>query len=180
MIKKFAVAAALLTTALAAPASAADIKLGVLSCDIDGGTGYVITSNKGLDCTFKSSRGGGREHYTGMISKLGVDLGKTHQGSLQWAVLAVSRNYDEGQLAGNYFGVNAEASVVTGGGANLLTGGFRRLLHPAAAQRAGTDRPERGRCRDLDRAHFLAEIATQDGWPEPGRPHRLKRSRRLT
>ena len=122
MIKKFAVAAALLTTAIAAPASAADIKLGVLSCDIDGGTGYVITSNKGLDCTFKSSRGGGREHYTGMISKLGVDLGKTH--------------YDGGQLAGNYFGVNAEASVVTGGGANLLTGGFRDsfTLQPLSVQ----------------------------------------------
>ena len=136
MIKKFAVAAALLTTAIAAPASAADIKLGVLSCDIDGGTGYVITSNKGLDCTFKSSRGGGREHYTGMISKLGVDLGKTHQGSLQWAVLAVSRDYDGGQLAGNYFGVNAEASVVTGGGANLLTGGFRDsfTLQPLSVQ----------------------------------------------
>ncbi len=136
MIKKFAVAAALLTTALAAPASAADIKLGVLTCDIDGGVGYVITSNKGIDCTFKRSRGGGREHYTGMISKLGVDVGKTHNGTLAWAVLAVSRNYDDGQLAGKYFGVNAEASVVTGGGANLLVGGFRDSfsLQPLSVQ----------------------------------------------
>lgn len=136
MIKKFAIAAALLTTAIAAPAGAAQIKLGVLSCDIDGGTGYVITSNKGLDCTFKPARGGGREHYTGMISKLGVDLGMTHQGTLQWAVLAVSRDYEDGQLAGNYFGVNAEASVVTGGGANLLAGGFRDsfTLQPLSVQ----------------------------------------------
>ena len=71
-----------------------------------------------------------------MISKLGVDLGKTHNGTLAWAVLAVSRNYDDGQLAGNYFGVNAEASVVTGGGANLLVGGFRDsfTLQPLSVQ----------------------------------------------
>jgi len=136
MIKKFAVAAALATTVLAAPASAAEVKLGVLTCDIEGGTGYVITSNKGLTCSFKPSRGGGREHYTGIVSKLGVDLGVTHQGSLAWAVLAVSRNYDDGQLAGNYYGVNAEASVVTGGGANLLVGGFRNAftLQPLSVQ----------------------------------------------
>ncbi len=136
MIKKFAVAAVLLTTVMAAPASASGVKLGVLSCEIEGGTGYVIASNKGLDCTFKSSRGGARERYTGVVSKLGVDLGVTHQGSLQWAVLAVSRSYEDGQLAGSYFGVNAEASIVTGGGANLLAGGFRNgfTLQPLSVQ----------------------------------------------
>lgn len=61
-------AAAALTAFLAVPASAGQAKLGLLSCDIDGGTGYVITSHKGLSCTFKPSRGGGREHYTGIIS----------------------------------------------------------------------------------------------------------------
>ena len=136
MMKKFACAAALLTTLIAVPASAGQVKLGILSCDIDGGTGYVIASNKGLSCTFKPSRGGGREHYTGIISKLGVDLGVTHQGTLEWAVLALGRDYDDGQLAGTYVGVNAEASVVTGGGANLLVGGFERsfTLQPLSVQ----------------------------------------------
>lgn len=136
MMRKFACAAALLTTFIAVPASAGQVKLGILSCDIDGGTGYVITSHKGLSCTFKPSRGGGREHYTGIISKLGIDLGVTHQGTLQWAVLALGRNYDDGQLAGTYIGVNAEASVVTGGGANLLVGGFERsfTLQPLSVQ----------------------------------------------
>ena len=138
MMRKFAcaAAAALLIPILAAPANAGNFKLGILSCDIDGGAGYVIASNKGLSCTFKPSRGGGREHYTGIISKLGVDLGVTHQGTLEWAVLALSSDYDDGRLAGTYLGVNAEASVVTGGGANLLVGGFRRsfTLQPLSVQ----------------------------------------------
>ena len=31
-----------------------DVKLGLLTCDIDGGTGTIIASHKGLSCTFKS------------------------------------------------------------------------------------------------------------------------------
>jgi hypothetical protein len=135
MIKKILCATALLTMSLAAPASA-DVKLGILDCSIDGGLGYVIASHKGLSCTYKPSKGGSAETYTGMISKLGVDVGVTHQGSLQWAVLAVGPRYDIGQLAGKYFGVNAEASIVTGGGANVLVGGFRNSfsLQPLSVQ----------------------------------------------
>ena len=138
MIRKFAsaLAASLAAAFLAAPASAGDVKLGALTCEIEGGTGVIIASHKGLDCTFKSSRGGYRERYTGIISKIGVDLGVTHQGSLVWAVLAVSRHYEGGQLAGDYLGATAEASVVAGGGANLLVGGFQRSfsLQPLSVQ----------------------------------------------
>jgi hypothetical protein len=138
MIRKFAslLAASLAAAFLAAPASAGDVKLGVLTCEIEGGTGVIIASHKGLDCTFKSSRGGHRERYTGIISKIGVDLGVTHQGSLVWAVLAVGRHYEDGQLAGDYLGATAEASVVAGGGANLLVGGFQRSfsLQPLSVQ----------------------------------------------
>jgi hypothetical protein len=138
MIRKFAcvLAASLAAAFLAVPADAGATKLGLLTCDIDGGIGVVIASHKGLDCIFKPSRGGHKERYTGIISKIGVDLGVTHQGSLQWAVLAVGRDYEDGQLAGDYLGVNAEASVVTGGGANLLVGGFKRSfsLQPLSVQ----------------------------------------------
>jgi len=138
MIKKFAaVAAALLATALAAsPVSAGTLRLGLLTCEIDGGMGLIIASHKGLTCTFKPSKGGHRERYTGIVSKIGIDLGVTDQGSLQWAVLAASRDYEDGQLAGDYLGVNAEASIVTGGGANLLVGGFQRsfTLQPLSVQ----------------------------------------------
>jgi hypothetical protein len=138
MIKRFAAALAisLVSAFLAAPAGAGNVKLGLLTCEIDGGAGLIIASHKGLSCTYKPSKGGGKERYTGIISKLGVDLGVTHQGALEWAVLAVSRDYEDGQLAGDYFGVNAEASIVTGGGANLLVGGFHRsfALQPLSVQ----------------------------------------------
>lgn len=137
MIKKLTLAATFAVLGLATAADATGrFELGVLDCSIDGGTSYVVTSNKGVSCTFKPSNGGPSEIYTGVISKLGVDLGSTHQGQLVWSVLAASRDYDSGNLAGNYYGVNAEASVVTGGGANLLLGGFQRsyALQPLSVQ----------------------------------------------
>ncbi|TJW10101.1 MAG: DUF992 domain-containing protein [Mesorhizobium sp.] len=136
MIRKFACAAALATTVFAAPASAGRLELGVLDCTIDGGTGYVVTSNKGVSCVYRPHHGGPSEIYTGVISKLGLDVGKTHQGQLAWAVLAATRNHDSGDLAGSYYGVNAEASVVTGGGANLLVGGLDSAfsLQPLSVQ----------------------------------------------
>jgi hypothetical protein len=136
MIKKLGCAAALATTLLAVPASAGKLQLGTLDCTIDGGVGYVVTSNKGVDCTFRPYHHGPSEKYTGMISKLGVDVGQTHQGQLVWAVLAATRSHDEGDLAGHYYGVNAEASVVTGGGTNLLVGGLDGafVLEPLSVQ----------------------------------------------
>ena len=136
MIKKIICAAALATTAFVAPASAGKLQLGTLDCTIDGGVGYVITSNKGVDCTFRPYHHGPSEKYTGMISKLGVDLGQTHQGQLVWAVLAATRDRDAGDLAGSYYGVNAEASVITGGGANVLVGGLDSafVLQPLSVQ----------------------------------------------
>ena len=135
MLKKLALAAGLATIAFAIPAQAR-VQLGVLRCSIDGGQGYVVTSNKGLDCTYRSSRDGSREHYTGVVTKLGVDLGQTNQGELVWAVFAPSRDYADGALAGTYYGVNAEASIITGGGLNVLVGGFRNgiNLQPLSAQ----------------------------------------------
>ena len=129
-------AAALAATVLASPVNAGTLRLGTLDCTIDGGVGYVITSNKGVSCTFRPYHHGPSEQYTGMISKLGVDVGQTHQGQLAWAVLAATRSHDQGDLAGRYYGVNAEASVVTGGGANLLVGGLDSafMLEPLSVQ----------------------------------------------
>jgi hypothetical protein len=128
-MKRFLATAAvlLLPSMVVAPADAG-LALGILTCSIDGGAGYVIGSNKTVHCTFIPSQGGAAERYTGIISKLGVDVGYTHQGALQWSVLAAGYDYDVGALAGRYYGVNAEASIATGGGANVLVGGFRRAF----------------------------------------------------
>lgn len=135
MLKKLALSACLAALVLAIPAQAR-VQLGVLRCTIDGGQGYLITSNKALDCTYRSSRDGSRERYTGVVSKLGIDLGQTNQGELVWAVFAPSRDFADGALAGSYYGVNAEASIVTGGGLNVLVGGFENSinLQPLSAQ----------------------------------------------
>lgn len=136
MLKKLALAAGLAALASAVVPAQAKVQLGVLRCSIDGGKGYLVTSNKGLDCTYRSSHDGTREHYTGVVTKLGIDLGETNQGELVWAVFAPARDYADGALAGTYYGVNAEASVVTGGGLNLLVGGFHNSinLEPLSAQ----------------------------------------------
>ncbi|MER9295581.1 DUF992 domain-containing protein [Mesorhizobium sp. M0621] len=137
MIKKLACAAVLAMTAFAvAPASAGKLQLGTLDCTIDGGTAYIVASNKGVSCVFRPHHQGPSEVYTGVISKIGLDVGKTHQGQLVWAVLAATRDRDAGDLAGSYYGVNAEASVVTGGGANLLVGGLDSafMLEPLSVQ----------------------------------------------
>ena len=140
-MKKFAFAAVSAATFLGlagftAQAEAGQVKLGVLRCSVEGGVGYVITSNKGLDCTFRSSRDGSRERYTGVVTKLGLDIGETSQGEMVWAVFAPSYDHEDGALQGTYYGVNAEASVVTGGGLNLLVGGWHRSinLEPLSAQ----------------------------------------------
>ncbi|MCX5515688.1 DUF992 domain-containing protein [Kaistia algarum] len=128
------VAALAFATAFAGSAHAADadvkyeddlrggVKVGMLTCDIDGGLGYVIGSAKEINCTFKSTRGR-VEHYTGNIKKLGVDIGVTKRGTLIWAVFAPVAGYHSGALSGLYLGATAEATVVAGLGANVLVGG---------------------------------------------------------
>ncbi|MCO6049756.1 DUF992 domain-containing protein [Mesorhizobium sp. RP14(2022)] len=132
-MKKTLSALAILGASLfaATPAThAAGLELGILDCAVDGGLGYVVGSHKGLTCTFRPyDKAYGPEIYTGRIGKLGIDLGITHQSSISWAVLAAhGGEYGPGSLVGNYLGASADASIVTGGGANLLVGGFKRSL----------------------------------------------------
>jgi hypothetical protein len=45
--------------------------------DISGGIGFIIGSQKALKCSFVPSPAGPPEFYSGVINKLGVDLGGT-------------------------------------------------------------------------------------------------------
>jgi len=130
-----ALTAAALTLA-AAPASAqAPVKIGTLDCDISGGVGMIIASQKWVRCMFSPDGRGTREVYEGSISKLGVDLGATQGGRMVWAVYAptTSRSF---ALAGSYGGATAEATVGAGLGANVLVGGSDRTvsLQPVSFQ----------------------------------------------
>jgi hypothetical protein len=125
--------------ALVAMASAAEansgVKIGVLSCDIGGGIGYIIGSSKPVDCVFEPAGGGRAEHYSGSIGKLGIDIGVTDQTVMAWAVFAPGKT-NKGALKGSYTGASAEATVLVGLGANVLVGGFDKgiNLQPLSVQ----------------------------------------------
>jgi hypothetical protein len=131
-----ALASVVLATA-AVPASAADrVQVGRLSCDIAGGVGYIIGSEKDVSCTFRPKEGK-RQHYDGVIRKLGIDIGVTGETHLEWLVFsAKAGSVGRGSLAGTYVGGSGEASLGVGGGANWLIGGSRKgfALQPWSVQ----------------------------------------------
>ncbi len=100
------------------------VRIGYLDCTIGGGVGYVIGSAKEADCVFTSAIGSEPlDQYTGVVRKMGVDLGFTTRSRLIWAVFAPTAGYHRGSLAGLYQGATAEATVGAGIGANVLVGG---------------------------------------------------------
>ena len=99
-------------------------RVGTLDCNVSGGTGFVITSQRALSCVFRSNRGR-REYYYGTVRRFGLDLGTTGPGKLGWLVFAATRP-GPGALAGDYIGGTAAVSVGAGVGANALVGGFNR------------------------------------------------------
>jgi len=130
MSKKFAIAlgAVLLAAGASfAPAQAAGVKVGVLTCNVDSGWGYILGSSKEVRCNYVPNRGLG-EHYVGSISKVGVDVGYTKGGVLIWDVIAPSSDMKPGALQGGYGGVSASATVGVGAGANVLLGGFDKSI----------------------------------------------------
>ena len=71
---------------------------------------------------------GAFEHYTGHISKFGVDIGYTQAGIMVWAVFAPASAPTSGALDGDYAGATASATVGVGVGANALAGGFQNSV----------------------------------------------------
>ena len=126
-----ALAGALTTT----PAQAQNVQAGSLVCDVSGGVGMIIASQREMACTFTNSRGE-LEVYVGQIRRFGLDIGATAGGQMVWAVFAPSGQFSRGALAGTYSGASAEATVVAGLGANVLLGGSNRsiALQPLSVQ----------------------------------------------
>jgi hypothetical protein len=132
------VAAALLAIAMNPGTAAAQSRaqIGTLDCDISGGIGMIIASNKEVTCIFTPSAGGRPEAYVGSISKFGLDVGATAGGRMVWAVHAAFEGPRVGALSGTYAGASAEATVGAGLGANVLVGGSNRsvALQPVSVQ----------------------------------------------
>ena len=125
---------ALVTMASAAEAKSG-VKIGVLSCEVAGGVGFIIGSSKGVDCVYRPASGARAEKYSGSIGKLGIDIGVTEKTVLAWAVFAPGK-VNKGALKGSYTGASAEATVAVGLGANVLIGGFKKgiNLQPISVQ----------------------------------------------
>ncbi len=108
---------------------------GTLNCDVSAGFGFIIGSQRQVNCLFTPSYPAPPEQYIGTITKVGLDIGVTAAGTLVWNVLQ-STTRRRGVLAGSYAGASAEVTAGVGLGANLLVGGNERsvALQPLSVQ----------------------------------------------
>ena len=131
----FGIAIAALMTPLASADALPPVRAGILQCQGGQNVGFVVGSVTSLECVFKSE-GRRPEPYIATVRRYGLDLGITGQTQLAWAVNAPNNRVDRGDLAGNYGGVGANASVGIGGGGNFLVGGSANsyVLQPISVQ----------------------------------------------
>ena len=105
------VGAALLGLAVCVPAQAQRPvweQSGTLNCDVSAGIGFVVGSQRQVNCLFTPSYPAPPEQYVGTITKVGLDVGFTGGGQLTWSVLQ-STTRGRGVLAGSYAGASADA-----------------------------------------------------------------------
>jgi hypothetical protein len=128
-------ASALMVTTASSQYRGERVQAGQLTCDISGGIGFIIGSQRTLNCSFTPALPGPIEFYAGSLTKVGVDIGITTGGVMVWGVYAPTSR-PAGALAGSYGGATAEATVVAGLGANVLVGGNNRTvaLQPLSLQ----------------------------------------------
>jgi hypothetical protein len=139
MLKQSTIAATVFAAAAWASPAGADnyMALGRLVCGSEGGTGFILTSEKNLTCTYTPAGGGPVAIYAGKIEKFGLDIGQTGKSILVWQVLAKTGTpLSEYALAGEYFGVGADASFAAGAGAKVIAGGTNKafMLQPINVQ----------------------------------------------
>jgi hypothetical protein len=116
------IAIASLVVPIASANALPPVRAGVLQCQGGQNVGFVVGSVTSLECVFQSE-GRRPEPYIATVRRYGVDLGFTDQTRFSWAVNAPSASIGRGDLAGNYGGVGANASVGVGFGGNFLVGG---------------------------------------------------------
>jgi hypothetical protein len=130
-----AIASLVASVASASALPQAPYRAGILQCQGGQNVGFVVGSTTSLECVFQSE-GRRPEPYVATVHRFGLDLGITDQTRLSWAVNAPTGRVGPGNLAGNYGGVGANASVGVGGGGNFLVGGPQNsyALQPISVQ----------------------------------------------
>jgi hypothetical protein len=134
-LSTLSLAIATLGASIASAHALPPVRAGILQCQGGQNVGFVVGSVTSLECVFQSE-GRRPEPYIATVRRYGVDLGFTDQTRFAWAVNAPDRRVGRGDLAGNYGGVGANASVGVGGGGNFLVGGPQNAyaLQPISVQ----------------------------------------------
>ena len=127
-------AAALVAIVTPADAQPRRVQVGTLACSLSSSIGLVVGSQRNVNCDFTGS-GVPVEHYTGTMTRIGLDIGVTTGGAIIWAVFADTDRY-AGMLSGTYAGASGEVSIAAGLGANVLVGGSSSTvaLQPVSVQ----------------------------------------------
>jgi hypothetical protein len=100
---------------------------GVLSCRMAPTIGLIVGSRQTMTCQFKSDTGQ-LENYSGVMTRVGLDLGITAGGGMAWAVMTSAAVPARGALGGTYVGASGDISLGVGAGANVLIGGSNKSV----------------------------------------------------
>lgn len=121
--------------ASAAADAQAPFRAGTLTCDTSARVGLVLGSRQDMRCVFNTDDGQ-RYAYTGLIRRLGLDIGVTRGGTLLWRVFARNSHIGRPTLRGSYVGASGNVAVGLGLGAKVLIGGSRRsiILQPLSVE----------------------------------------------
>ena len=66
-------------------------KIGMLTCNMSPGIGFVVGGQQSLACTFMPDDPYPAENYLGDITTIGLDVGVTGGGVMAWAVFMPTR-----------------------------------------------------------------------------------------
>jgi len=132
--RELVAAVALFAGAVVARTASAEeggVKAGFLTCNVSSGFGFIFGSSRALKCDY-SSGPSSADHYTGSITKFGVDIGYLSSAVMVWTVFAPTASVAPGALAGNYAGATGSATIGVGVGGNVLVGGSGKhfMLQP--------------------------------------------------
>lgn len=131
VVASLAVAGAVLSTAgcVQDNAEAANARMrnsqlyiGALTCEIAGGTGYLVASIRRMDCVFQPMSGGSQA-YEGELRGFGLELGYTKPMKMLWKVYTVGSNHGATAVAGTFVGEAAGATASRSVGGDWVYGG---------------------------------------------------------
>jgi hypothetical protein len=123
-------AALAIAMAMPAPAHAQQgTKVGTLTCRLSPSIGLIIGSHQRMACQFTPTGTSTVEAYSGVMNRIGLDIGISAGGVLAWGVYASTKTPPiRGGLAGRYAGASGDIGVGVGVGANVLFGGSRNTV----------------------------------------------------